>query len=72
MIHLLLIALLALPARAGYVYLFPERTCRWCRGERRRRCWRCRGSGHTWRLGARLARRACLAALRAWQERDER
>lgn len=73
MIHLLLLGLLALSGRAAYVYFCPERTCGWCRGEpgRRRGCWRCGGDGKTWRLGARLARKVHMAAVRAWQERKD-
>lgn len=71
MIRDLLLVLILLVGRAGFVYFCPERTCRWCRGERKRRrgCWRCKGDGKTWRLGARLARKAHLAAVQAWQER---
>lgn len=71
-IHLLLAALAALGGRAVFVCIRPQRACRWCEGKRRRggrRCWRCKGDGHTWRLGARLARKTHLAARNAWLER---
>ena len=66
-IHALLIGLLLLAARAVYVWARPRRRCLWCRGERRR-CWRCKGDGETWRLGARLIRRAHVAGHNAWTE----
>ena len=72
MIHLLALGLLALLGRAVFVYISPERTCRWCRGERKRRrgCWRCKGDGKTWRLGARLVHKVRLAIGQAWAERE--
>jgi hypothetical protein len=66
-IHLLLFVLVLLFARMVFVWFSPHRTCLWCRGERRR-CWRCKGSGETWRPGARLVRRAHVAAHNAWTE----
>ena len=47
------VVLLAVAGRAVFVYVSPYRACRWCR-ERRvgRRCWRCKGSKLTRRLGA--------------------
>jgi hypothetical protein len=55
--------------RILFLYLRPERACRWCGNEPKRRykCWRCNGDGHTWRLGSRLVRQVHLALVRAWQ-----
>lgn len=71
MTGLLLILFLLLIGRIAFVRFRPQRSCRWCEGKgtwHGRRCWRCTGDGHVWRLGARLAHRAHLAAIRAWQE----
>ena len=69
-LHLLLFGLIAFIGRAVFVYVSPRRTCPWCAGERKRfRCLRCKGRGEVWRPGARLARRAHVAAVRAWRER---
>jgi hypothetical protein len=68
-LHLLLAALVVLAGRIVLVYARPQRTCRWCHGERkRRRCWRCRGDGHVWRLGARIVHKTHIAARNAWLE----
>ncbi len=64
------VILLAVLGRAVFVYFSPYRECRWCRGRRRgRRCWRCKGTKLTRRLGARQVHKARLSLLQA---RDER
>ena len=39
------------------------------RPRRKRRCWRCKGSKLTQRLGARLVHRVKLSLQQAWEER---
>jgi len=68
--------LLLAAGRVVLVWFRPERACRWCgggggRGRLGRRCWRCKGGGRTWRWGARMLRKAHLAAVKTWQERRE-
>lgn len=36
---------------------------------RRRRCWRCKRTRRTWRLGARHVHKVKLSLLQAWDER---
>jgi hypothetical protein len=76
-IYLLFIAFLLIVGRVALVYLSPERDCRWCDGKgrrlslilhRKRKCWRCKGDGHVWRLGARTVRKARMAAVDAYRE----
>ncbi len=65
-----LIVLLAVLGRAVFVYFSPYRACRWCEGRRRgRRCWRCKGTRQTRRLGARHVHKVRLSLLQAWDER---
>jgi hypothetical protein len=68
----LLAVLLALIARAMFVYLSPYKTCPWCKHkEPGRPCWRCGGHREVRRPGAAHIRRARLAArsvLRDWRE----
>lgn len=70
MIYGLLLGLVLLTGRGAYVWISPRRSCRWCHGERERRrgCWRCKGDGEMWRLGAQTMRKAHIAMLTAWQE----
>ena len=73
---LLFLILLLIVGRLALVYVRPERDCRWCGGDGKSRlfsgrCRRCRGDGRVWRFGARLVRKAHLAAVRAWQERGD-
>lgn len=77
-IDLLFIGFVLLLGRIVLVWFAPERDCRWCDGKgrrlslilrRKKRCWRCKGDGHVWRLGARIVRKAHLAAVNAWRER---
>ncbi len=64
------VILLAILARAVFVYFRPYRECRWCRGRRRgRRCWRCKGTKLTRRLGAKQVHKVKLSLLQAWEER---
>jgi hypothetical protein len=64
------VVLLAVLGRAVFVYLSPYRPCRWCAGRRvGRRCWRCKGSKHTRRLGAKTAHKVRLSVRQAWEER---
>jgi hypothetical protein len=63
------IILLAVLIRTVFVYFSPERDCRWCKDKPRgRRCWRCKGTRRTWRLGARQVHKVKLALLQAWDE----
>ena len=71
--------LMALAVLAGYgvfVFVKPARACRRCsgwgaRGRRRSACGRCRGTGKTFRPGARLVHRGAALAMRyvrEWRE----
>lgn len=65
-----LVILLAVLARAVFVHFSPYRTCRWCRNRKRgRRCWRCKGTKLTGRLGAKTVHKVKLSLQQAWEER---
>jgi DnaJ-class molecular chaperone len=75
-----LLILLAIAAGYGaFVMVFPSRPCRKCSGwgqkaGRRRRvaaCGRCKGTGRTFRPGARLLHKGAGAAIRHLRERTE-
>ena len=69
-IELAAVILLAIVGRAAFVYFSPYRECRWCRNRRPgRRCWRCKGTRLTRRLGAGQAHKVRLSLQQAWQER---
>jgi hypothetical protein len=62
--------LLAVALRAVFVYVSPYRVCRWCAGRRiGRRCWRCKGTKLTRRLGAKQVHKVGLSLRQAWEER---
>ena len=63
--------LAAVVAWAAFVYVSPERRCRWCRAFARfhLRCARCKGTRRTWRLGAREVHELKLSLQQAWAER---
>ncbi len=64
------VILLAVLGRAVFVYFSPYRECRWCAGRRvGRRCWRCKGSRQTRRIGARHVHKVRLSLRQAWDER---
>jgi hypothetical protein len=65
------VVLLAVLAWAVFVHFRPYRECRWCRNRRRpgRRCWRCKGTRLTRRLGAQQVHKVKLSLLQAWEER---
>ena len=64
------VILLAVAARAVFVYFSPYRACRWCAGRRiGRRCWRCKGTKLTRRIGAKTAHKVKLSLQQAWAER---
>jgi hypothetical protein len=64
------VVLLAVAGRVVFVYLSPYRECRWCRGRRiGRRCWRCKGTRLTRRLGAKHVHKTKLSLQQAWDER---
>jgi hypothetical protein len=64
------VVLLAVLARAVFVYFSPYRVCRWCRDRQRgRRCWRCKGTKLTRRIGAKQVHRVKLSLQQAWEER---
>jgi hypothetical protein len=66
------IVLLAVLARAVFVFFSPYRTCRWCAGRRRgRRCWRCKGTKQVRRIGARHVRKVKMSLGQAWDERRQ-
>lgn len=66
------LVMLAILARAVFVYFAPYRECRWCRSRPRgRRCWRCHGSRQTRRLGARMVHKVRLSLQQAWEERGQ-
>jgi hypothetical protein len=76
-LYLLLAVVLAVAGWIVFLYLWPERECIWCGGKgrrrtwilrRKRRCWRCKGDGHVWHLGARTVRKGHLAVIDAWNE----
>jgi len=55
---------------AVFVHFSPCRPCRWCAGRRRgRRCWRCKGSKLTRRIGAKHVHKVKLSLQQAWAER---
>jgi hypothetical protein len=52
------------------VYVSPYRECRWCRERRNgRRCWRCKGTRLTRRLGSKQIHKVGLSLRQAWEER---
>jgi hypothetical protein len=56
----------------AFVYLSPYRKCRWCENRRRgRRCWRCKGTKLTRRLGAKQVHKVKLSLQQAWDERGQ-
>jgi hypothetical protein len=70
--------LLAVLVWAVFVYCSPYRPCRWCADRRRpgraagaarARCWRCKGTRMTRRLGSRVVHKMKLAVQQAWEER---
>lgn len=64
------VILLAVLGRAVFVCFSPYRECRWCAGRRvGRRCWRCKGSKLTRRIGAKQVHKVRLALQQAWAER---
>jgi hypothetical protein len=65
------IVLLAVLGRAVFVYCSPYRKCRWCADRRRpgRRCWRCKGTKLTRRIGAKTVHKMKLSVQQAWEER---
>lgn len=68
-IEVIALIMLAVAVRAAFVYFSPYRECRWCRGRRiGRRCWRCKGTKLTRRIGARQVHKTRLSARQA---RDE-
>jgi hypothetical protein len=65
-----LAVLLAVAGWAVFVHFSPYRQCRWCRNRRRgRRCWRCKGTRLTLRLGARQVHKVRLSLRQAREER---
>jgi hypothetical protein len=52
------------------VLVKPYRTCRWCKKRRGRRCWRCKGTKLTRRLGAYHVHKVKLSLIQAWDERE--
>jgi hypothetical protein len=67
-----LVALLAILGWAVVVYFSPYRECRWCRDRRiGRRCWRCKGTRLTRRVGARQVHKVKLSLQQAWEERRQ-
>ena len=65
------LVLLAVAAWAVFVYFSPERDCHWCQAFAcvHLRCWRCKGTRRTWRLGARKVHELKLSLQQAWAER---
>lgn len=65
------VVLLAVAARAVFVYFSPYRACRWCAvfAYVRMRCGRCKGTRLTRRLGARQVHKVRLSLRQAWEER---
>jgi len=64
------VILLAVAGRAVFVYFSPYRTCWWCRGPGRKgRCWRCKGTRLTRRLGARHVHKTRMSLRQGWEER---
>ena len=66
------VVLVAVAGWAVFVHASPERDCRWCGLFDRvyLRCWRCKGTHRTWRLGARKVHELKLALQQAWAERE--
>lgn len=64
------VVLLVILAWAVFVHLSPYRECRWCKNRRPgRRCWRCKGTRLTRRLGAKQVHKVKLSLQQAWDER---
>ena len=61
--------LLAVLGWSVAVYLSPYRKCRWCAGRPAGRCWRCKGTKLTRRLGAKQVHKVVLSLQQAWEER---
>lgn len=77
-IDLIAAGMLILLAWGVFVYLSPYRTCRWCRKDGllvrlagRGRCFRCRGTRLTRRLGAYHVHKVKLSLIQAWEERGD-
>lgn len=69
-LHLIAVGLLGLLGWAVFVNASGYRECRWCKGKRGVRCWRCKGTKLTRRFGARLVHKVKLSLLQAWAERE--
>jgi hypothetical protein len=64
------VILLAVLAWSVFVYISPYRECRWCRNRPKgRRCWRCKRTKLTRRLGAKPVHKIALSLRQAWEER---
>ncbi len=73
-LYLIAAGLLAVLARGIFVLFAPYRKCRWCKGRKRekgrRRCWRCKGTRLTRRLGAYHVHKVKVSLMQAWDERE--
>jgi hypothetical protein len=71
-IHLLAAGMLGILGWGIFVLISPYRTCRWCRRKTggRPRCWRCKGTRLTRRLGAYHVHKVKLSLIQAWDERE--
>ena len=75
----LAVILLALLGRGLFVLVSPYRACRWCKDRKRQprpwnrgRCWFCRNTRLTRRLGAKQVHKIKLSLIQAWGEREFR
>jgi hypothetical protein len=75
--HPVVAAVLGVIGWLVFVHNSPYRTCRWCRKRRdgkrwpcRRRCWRCRNTRETRRLGAYRIHKVKDSLIQAWNERE--
>lgn len=66
------VALLGVLGWAVFVHFRPYRECRWCHAfaRLRLRCWRCKGSRMTRRIGAKQVHKVKLSLRQAWEERS--
>lgn len=72
-IDLIAVGMLGVLGWGVFVHFNPYRTCRWCRDKKKgRRCWRCKGTKMTRRLGAYRVHKVKLSLMQAWEERGDK
>jgi hypothetical protein len=71
-LDLIAVALIAILGRGIFVFFSTYRTCVWCEKRKRpgRRCWRCKGTRRTRRIGAYHVHKVKMSLIQAWDERE--